>query len=84
MKSTATALFILLLSATSDMAFAAEPKAQSQDIRTEQSVESNRVAPVTAPEPSIQEATPPKTRKLKRCRSYFKTVGIACRKPASR
>jgi hypothetical protein len=84
MKSIATTLLFLLLAATSASTLADGPKTGPHEVRTELSADRNATEPTTASTPEARTSTPTESRKLKRCRQYFKTVGIGCRKPASR
>ena len=84
MKSTVTTFVFFLLAATSSATFAREPVAEPQSARTEATAERSTAAPETASTPSTRPSSSVDTRKQKRCRHYYKTVGIACRKPVSR
>lgn len=77
MKSIATSLLFLLLAATSACATDA-----TADLRAAPSTE--RSAPITDATRSTQAPASTGTRKHERCRSHFKTVGIACQKRPSR
>jgi hypothetical protein len=81
MKSIATSLLFLLLAATS--ACATDATADVRDVRVASTERSSTVTDTT-PARSTQAPASTGTRKHKRCRSYFKTVGIACQKRASR
>ena len=79
MKSIATSLLFLLLAATSACATDA-----TADVRVAPSTGLSSTATDTTPARSTQAPTSTGTRKHERCRSYFKTVGIACQKRSSR
>jgi len=84
MKSPVTTFVFFLLAATSSATFAREPVAEPQSARTEATAERSTAAPETASTPSTRPSSSADPRKQKRCRHYYKTVGIACRKPVSR
>ncbi len=84
MKPIATSLFFLLLAATSASTLASDSKTEAWPVRTELPTDRARTAPAATPSPEAQPSTPAEPRKQKRCRQYVKTVGVACRKPASR
>jgi hypothetical protein len=84
MKSIVTTLVFFLLAATSAATFSREPVAGPQSVRTEATAERSSAAPETASTLSTRPSSSIDTRKQKRCRQYYKTVGIACRKPVSR
>lgn len=79
MKSIATSLLFLLLAATSACATDA-----TADLRPLPSMERSSTFTDTTPARSTQAPASTGTRKHERCRSYFKTVGIACQKRPSR
>lgn len=81
MKSITTSLLFLLLAATS--ACATDATADVRDVRAPPTERSSTVT-TTAPARPMQAPTSTGTRKHARCRSYFKTVGIACQKRSSR
>jgi hypothetical protein len=84
MKTIATTLLFLLLTAASAGTLADNPKTDAHDVRAAQSTERTRADAAAKPTPPADAPTPPEPRKQKRCRNHFKTVGIGCRKPASR
>jgi hypothetical protein len=83
MKSTVTTFVLFLLAATSSATFAREPVAGPQIVRTEATAERSSAAAETASTPSTRPSSSADTRKQKRCRNHHKTLGIACRRPAS-
>lgn len=85
MNTIASTLLFILLAGASASTIATDGKAEAADVRTETPASRSDTAPAATPVPSsVKHRTAPETRKQKRCRQYHKTVGIACRKPASR
>lgn len=83
MKTLARMLLLLLLAAASTVTLATDRKGDARETRAETSSPGN-TAPTATQAPPVKEQKSPETRKLKRCRNQYKTVGIACRTPASR
>ena len=83
MKPIATTLLFLVLAATSASTLADSPKAEAQEVRRDLSADRGSAAPAKTSTPTTLPSAPAEPRKLKRCRQYFKTVGIGCRKRAS-
>lgn len=83
MKTITSSLLFLLLAATSAATLATDPKIENRDARPDVSTERSNDAPAATPASSTQPPTATDTRKKKRCRQHFKTVGIVCRKRTS-
>lgn len=84
MKAIAAPFIFLLLTATSAGTLADNPNIETHDVRTGLSVDRSPTASAMSSTPTAQAPKSAEPRKQKRCRQYFKTVGIACKKRALR
>lgn len=84
MNTIARILLFFLLATASAVTLATDRKGDAGEARTDRSASRGDTTPAATPAPAVQEQKSPETRKPKRCRTHHKTVGIACRKPASR
>lgn len=76
---------ILLLCAASNVALAAEPGRQAHEVRHARATQQDtKELTATKEQSEITRTSADQPKKKKRCRTYYKTVGIACRSASSR